>query len=82
MERDGVALSLELISASTGLQPVPIVYSNLTLRHNNYHHLWGETWVKKFSNGIVELWQLMGQSIASHPVPKKSSPLNHSRNFQ
>jgi len=52
---DGVTLLLELISASTGLHTMPIVYSNLTLRHNNCHHSWGMTWVEDLRNGRVEL---------------------------
>ena len=37
----GVALLLELISVYIGLHWMPIVYSNLTPRHNNYHRSWG-----------------------------------------
>jgi hypothetical protein len=46
MEMDGVTLLLELISVSTGLHCVPIVYSNVTPRHNDYHHSWGVSWVR------------------------------------
>ena len=81
-ERDGVTILLELISVFTGLHAMPIMYSNLTLRHNNHHHSWGMTWVKKVTNGSRELWQRMGLSIISHTVPNKSSALTHSRNFQ
>ena len=57
MEMDGVTLLLELISVSTGLLCVPIVYSNVTPRHNDYHHSWGVSWVrrKENGNGMVEL---------------------------
>jgi len=53
MNQDGVNLLLELIGVSSGLLLLPIVYSNLTPRHNNYHRSWGVTWVKEMTNGVV-----------------------------
>jgi hypothetical protein len=57
MERNGATLLLELISVFIGLLLLPIVYSNLTPRHNNHHRSWGVTWgvVKRIGNGWVEL---------------------------
>jgi hypothetical protein len=60
MDGDGVTLLLELISVSTGLHTLPIVYSNLIPRHNNCHRSWGMTSVNDVlkdvsTNGWVEL---------------------------
>ena len=55
LKMDGVTLSLELISVFIGLLLVPIVYSSLIPRHNNYHRSWGMTWVEDVTNGRVEL---------------------------
>ena len=89
----GVTLLLELISVFIGLHTMPIVYSSLIPRHNNHHRSWGMTmtWVKQgdllgslpigsLPSGLVELWQLMGQSTVSHPIPLESLPLTQSKN--
>jgi hypothetical protein len=34
---------------------VPIVYSSLIPRHNNYHRSWGVIWVEEMANGRAEL---------------------------
>ena len=60
-EKDGVTILLELISVSTGLHPMPIVYSNLIPRHNNCHCSWGVSSVKNDGgHGRLELEELTG----------------------